>query len=170
MRKLFTSLAICLTVAVSSLSGQVKNAGCYLRMVTPANDELCLENEQVRIDFEFNSANYFVDVTIRNKTDGVLTVDWDKFTVVIEEEADGIVFDDTVMLAKDAPKGAATLVPGSKVTKAVASKEHIELDMAYYTKGWVKKRGTQIIGFLIPVTNEAGETTNYRCEISVSLQ
>ena len=169
MKKILTTVAILLTVAVSSLSGQIKNAGCYLRMVEPENEELSLENDLVRIDFTFSSYNYFCDVTFRNKTGQVLTIDWDKSVVIIEEENDRIIFDDTRMIDKGR-LGTATLAPGTKITKAIASAQHIELEMEYYTKGWVKKRGTQYIGFIFPVTTEDGQTTNCQCKISVSLQ
>ena len=169
MKRILTTAAILLTVACFSLSGQIKNAGCYLRMVEPENEALTYENEQIQIDFEFSSYNYFCDVTFRNKTDKVLTIDWDKCAVIIEEESDRIIFDDTRMINKDA-LGTATLVPGSKITKAIASQQRIELEMEYYTKGWVKKRGTQYIGFFFPVTAEDGTTTNCQCKISVSLQ
>lgn len=168
MRKIAT-LTMALFMGVSCLFGQVKNAGCYLRMVEPENEALCFENDLLRIDFEFNSANYFCDVTFRNITDGVLELDWDKAVVVIEEESDRIIFDDTRMIEKGR-LGTARLAPGTKITKAVASAEHIELEMAYYTRGWVKKRGTQYIGFIFPVTTEDGQTTNCQCKISVSLQ
>lgn len=80
MKKILLGLLLTISVAVH---GQIKNAGCFLRMIEPiANNALSYTNDSVGISFEFNSMNYFVEVTIENHTNEMIAVDWDKFLII----------------------------------------------------------------------------------------
>jgi hypothetical protein len=64
MKKILLGLLLTISVAVH---GQIKNAGCFLRMIDPLeNEALSDTNDSVGISFECNSMNYFVEVTIEN--------------------------------------------------------------------------------------------------------
>lgn len=147
---------------------QIKNSGCYLRMVEPKSETLSFENDTVKVSFSFNSMNYFCDITVKNNSKEVISIDWDKFTMIMEGKSYPIIFDNTVMIKKDDPKGSNTIAPETTLSKSIAPTEYIELEMPLYNKGWVKKRGVQEIGFIIPIM--CGETTKYyTCRISISL-
>jgi hypothetical protein len=148
---------------------QVKNAGCFLRMVSPENNELSMENDSVKISFSFDSMNFFCKVSIQNKTSEVIEVDWDKFIMVMEGKSQPILFENTPIYKKDDPKGTTPIVPETSLDKWIAPVEYIELEMSLYNKGWVKKHGDQEIGFLIPLVY--GEKAKYyNCKISVSIK
>lgn len=149
---------------------QVKNAGCYLRMEKPVkSDTLSVEDENIKISFVFNSYNYFCKISIQNKTDAPISIDWDKFIMVLEGESHQILFDNTQMINKDSPKGESVIAPQSQLSRNIAPVSYIELNLSLYRKGWVKKYGTQEIGFVIPmIINDS--LKYYNCTISVSLQ
>lgn len=166
MRKIL--FVLLLTIPVIGFS-QVKNAGCFLRMVSPENKELAIENDSLKISFYFDSMNYFCKMSIQNKTSEVVSVDWDKLLMIMEGKSQPILFEETVMIKKDNPKGTTPIAPGTSLDKRIAPIEYIELDMPLYNKGWVKKHGDQEIGFLIPILYEE-KIKYYRCTISVSIK
>lgn len=150
---------------------QTKNAGCFLRMVSPerSNGDLIMENDSIKITFDFDAMNYFCKVAIKNNTNEVISVNWDKFIMVMEGNSLPILFEDTRMINKDDPKGSTPIVPGTSLVKRVAPIEYIDLEMPLYNKGWVKKHGDQEIVFLIPIVY--GEKLEYyTCKISISLK
>lgn len=147
---------------------QTKNSGCYLRMVEPKSETLSFENDTVKISFSFNSMNFFCDITVKNNSKEIINVDWDKFAMIMEGKSYPIIFDNTVMIKKDDPKGSSTIAPETTLSKSIAPTEYIELEMPLYNKGWVKKRGNQEIGFVIPIV--CGNIVKYyTCKISISL-
>ena len=167
MRKLILMLFAIIPVVGFS---QVKNAGCFLRLEKPyQSDTLSMENDSVKISFRFNSLNYFCELSIENKTNEVVLVDWDKFLMVMEGESLPVLFEDTQMINKDGSKGQTPIAPETKLVRSVAPIDYIDLDMSLYNKGWIKKRGDQEIGFMIPVVF-GDQTKNYHCSISVSLK
>lgn len=126
---------------------QVRNAGCILRLEKPyQSDTLSMENDSVKISFRFNSPNYFCELSIENKTNEVVFVDWDKLLMVMEGESLPILFEDTRMINKDGSKGQTPIAPETKLVRSVAPIDYIDLNMALYNKGWIKKHGDQEIG------------------------
>ena len=73
------------------------------------------------------------------------------------------------MINKDGSKGQTPIAPETKLVRSVAPIDYIDLDMSLYNKGWIKKRGDQEIGFMIPVVF-GDQTKYYHCSISVSLK
>lgn len=167
MRKLILMLFVIIPVVGFS---QVKNAGCFLRLEKPyQSDTLSMENDSVKISFRFNSLNYFCELSIENKTNEVVLIDWDKFLMIMEGESLPILFEDTQMINKDGSKGQTPIAPKTKTVKSIAPVDYIDLNMALYNKGWIKKHGDQEIGFMIPVLFD-GNTKYYHCSISVSMK
>lgn len=167
MRKLILILFAIIPVVGFS---QVKNAGCFLRLEKPyLSDTLSMENDSVKISFRFNSLNYFCELSIENKTNEVVLIDWDKFLMVMEGESLPVLFEDTRMINKDGSKGQTPIAPETKLVRSVAPIDYIDLNMSLYNKGWIKKRGDQEIGFMIPVVF-GDQTKYYHCSISVSLK
>ena len=109
MRKLILILFAIIPVVGFS---QVKNAGCFLRLEKPyQSDTLSMENDSVKISFRFNSLNYFCELSIENKTNEVVLIDWDKFLMVMEGESLPVLFEDTRMINKDGSKGQTPIAP-----------------------------------------------------------
>lgn len=152
----------------TSVFSQVKNAGCYLRMVEPENSELFMENDSVKISFTFNDWNYFCNINVENKTNDVISIDWDKFILILESESHKILFDDTILLNKHEPKGKSSIAPKTSLSKNIAAIEYIDLEMPLYNKRWIKKHGSQEIDFIIPIYF-GEQIKNYNCKISVSI-
>lgn len=164
-------LCILLLLAASTICawGQVQNAGCTLRLIEPVqSDNLAHETDQFSVSFEFNSFNFFVGLTVRNKSEEPIAIDWDKFTMILEGESEPIIFDDTVMALKGQAKGCTIVAPGTYVSRNIGATEYIELELPLYRKKDVKKYGAQQIGFLVPIVSN-GQTALHRYTIEVSL-
>ena len=86
-------------------------------------------NDSVKISFRFNSLNYFCELSIENKTNEVVLVDWDKFLMVMEGESLPVLFEDTQMINKDGSKGQTPIAPETKLVRSVAPIDYIDLDM-----------------------------------------
>lgn len=152
-------LSVCLTA-----NAQIKNAGCFLRMVEPIkSDTLAYSNDSVQISFTFNNMNYFVEVEVKNKTNEIISVDWDKFLIINGTTSKPIIFDDTVIALKDVPKGKSQIAPMTKIYKSIMAKDNIEYPIALYSKKYVKIRPCQI-GFIVPIEYANGHK-DYKCTI-----
>lgn len=158
-------LGLLLTISLAG-HGQIKNAGCFLRMIEPIeSNTLSYTNDSVGISFEFNSMNYFVEVTIENHTNEMIAVDWDKFLIIDGNTSQPIIFDDTVIAFKDVPKGKSQVAPKTKVYRKITARDNIEYPTPFYTKKYIKIRPRQI-GFLVPIDYE-NRSESYKCVIEV---
>ena len=168
MKRVMTAI-VCLLVAVQGW-GQVKNAGCTLRLIEPETtaEDLTWENDTVKVKFEFNAMNYFVCVNVWNKTQKTISVDWDKFLIIDENTSSSIIFDDTIMLLKDQPKGSSSIAPGTMIWKNVTDPSNVEYNLVLYRKKDIKKYGNKHIGFLVPIVS-GDSTTEYRFTVEISL-
>ncbi len=152
-------MSVCLTA-----NAQVKNAGCFLRLVEPIkSDTLAYSNDSVQISFTFNNMNYFVEVEVKNKTNDMIAVDWDKFLIVNGTTSKPVIFDDTVIALKDVPKGKSQIAPKTKIYKSIMAKDNIEYPIALYSKKYVKMRPCQI-DFVVPIDYANGHK-DYKCTI-----
>lgn len=168
MKRIMTAI-VCLLVAVQGW-GQVKNAGCTLRLIEPETtaEDLTWENDTVKVKFEFNAMNYFVCVNVWNKTQKTISVDWDKFLIIDENTSSSIIFDDTIMLLKDQPKGSSSIAPGTMIWKNVTDPSNVEYNLVLYRKKDIKKYGNKHIGFVVPIVS-GDSTTEYRFTVEISL-
>ena len=168
MKRVMTAI-VCLLVAVQGW-GQVKNAGCTLRLIEPETtaEDLTWENDTVKVKFEFNAMNYFVCVNVWNKTQKTISVDWDKFLIIDENTSSSIIFDDTIMLLKDQPKGSSSIAPGTMIWKNVTDPSNVEYNLVLYRKKDIKKYGNKHIGFVVPI-GSGDSTTEYRFTVEISL-
>lgn len=168
MKRIMTAI-VCLLVAVQGW-GQVKNAGCTLRLIEPETtaEDLTWENDTVKVKFEFNAMNYFVCVNVWNKTQKTISVDWDKFLIIDENTSSSIIFDDTIMLLKDQPKGSSSIAPGTMIWKNVTDPSNVEYNLMLYRKKDIKKYGNKHIGFVVPIVS-GDSTTEYRFTVEISL-
>lgn len=161
MRNIILGLFLSVCLATNA---QVKNAGCYLRMVEPVKSgTLTYTNDSINISFTFNSLNYFVEVEVENHTQETIAVDWDKFLIINGKTSKPIIFDDTVIALKDAPKGKSQIAPNTKAYKSVMPKDNIEYPTTLYSKKYVKMRPCQI-GFIVPIEYANG-CKDYKCII-----
>lgn len=168
MKRVMTAI-VCLLVAIQGW-GQVKNAGCTLRLIEPETtaEDLTWENDTVKVKFEFNAMNYFVCVNVWNKTQKTISVDWDKFLIIDENTSSSIIFDDTIMLLKDQPKGSSSIAPGTMIWKNVTDPSNVEYNLVLYRKKDIKKYGNKHIGFVVPIVS-GDSTTEYRFTVEISL-
>ena len=168
MKRIMTAI-VCLLVAVQSW-GQIQNAGCTLRLIEPATtaEDLAWENDTVKVKFEFNAMNYFVCVNVWNKTQEIISVDWDKFLIIQGGSSSSIIFDDTVLLLKDQPKGSSSIAPGTMIWKKVTAPSNVEYNLELYRKKDIKKYGNRQIGFVVPIVY-GDSTTEYRFTVEISL-
>ena len=168
MKRVMTAI-VCLLVAVQGW-GQVKNAGCTLRLIEPETtaEDLTWENDTVKVKFEFNAMNYFVCVNVWNKTQKTISVDWDKFLIIDENTSSSIIFDDTIMLLKDQPKGSSSIAPGTMIWKNVTDPSNVEYNLVLYRKKDLQKYGNKHIGFVVPIVS-GDSTTEYRFTVEISL-
>ena len=168
MKRVMTAI-VCLLVAVQGW-GQVKNAGCTLRLIEPETtaEDLTWENDTVKVKFEFNAMNYFICVNVWNKTQKTISVDWDKFLIIDENTSSSIIFDDTIMLLKDQPKGSSSIAPGTMIWKNVTDPSNVEYNLVLYRKKDIKKYGNKHIGFVVPIVS-GDSTTEYRFTVEISL-
>lgn len=150
MRKMAAILWLCLLSTLAS--AQVKNAGCQLRLSEPiSSNDLRWENDSLKVQFEFNEMNFFVCVSVWNKTKETISIDWDRFLMIQGKASYPIIFDDTYMIQKDQPKGKSLIAPDTMIWKNVSTANNVEYNMELYTKRDVKKAGSRKIGFIIPV-------------------
>lgn len=165
--KQLTTICCLLLAGWISVSAQVKNNGCYFRLVEPIqSDTLLYETEQLTISFGFSSSS-FVALYIQNKSDDLIEINWDKFVMIIEGKSYPIIFDDTIMAFKNQPKGCNAIAPKSRIYKKISVAEYIDLGLSLYTKGRIKKYGNQRMGFIVPIVSN-GETVNYNCTVEIS--
>lgn len=166
MRDFLVSLL--LLVGVSAMA-QVKNNGCYLRLIEPVqSDTLEYTNGDVRVSFDFDSGAYFVRVEVENLTDEMISLDWDKFLITGENSSHAIIFDDTRAALKDSPKGVARIAPHTHVSKKITKAENAEYPLPLYQKKYVKLRPAYI-GFIIPI-EKGGEAVGVKCAIQATLK
>ena len=133
-------------------------------MVEPVkSDTLAYTNDSISISFTFNSLNYFVEIEVGNNTNSMIAIDWDKFLIINGTTSKPIIFDDTVIALKDAPKGKSQIAPKTKIYKSIMAKDNIEYPIALYSKKYVKMRPCQI-GFIVPI-EYANEQKDYKCTI-----
>ncbi|WP_373799137.1 hypothetical protein [Bacteroides heparinolyticus] len=160
-------LAIILSIlCLVPMAAQVKVAGCYLRMVEPVKSEtLKLVNDTIEVEFGFDNLNFFIDLGIKNLTGQPIEIDWDKTMLLSGESSYPIVFDDTILISKNSPRGKTTIPPKSKIYKKVSSDTNVEYNIPLFKKKSVKKYGAHKVGVYLYVN-----ATGYRCVFEATLE
>lgn len=167
MRKMAATVGLCLIITLAS--AQVKNAGCQLRLSEPiSSNDLTWQNDSIKVQFEFNEMNYFVCLSVWNKTQETISIDWDKFLMIQGKASYPILFDDTVLLQKDQSKGKSQIASGTMIWKNISPVSNVEYNIELYTKKDVKKFGSRQIGFIIPIVSR-DQTTEYKFTIDVTM-
>lgn len=157
-------MVILLAIVGLCANAQDKINGCYLRMIEPVvSDTLVATNGIVKVFVDFDSGTYFANLAIENLTDSVIEVDWDKFLMLGENSSHEIIFDDTVVLLANNPKGSTPIAPHTKIRKSITHKENLNYPSKLVQKKYAKLRPTKI-GFLIPIVQN-GETTYFQCMV-----
>jgi hypothetical protein len=116
MKKTFYFLAI----IISGLSfGQSTDYGKFhIELIEPAaQSDLSWNNEDVKISYR--PTDFFWTVKIENISNKKITVDWDKSTFVINKKSSGVVFDTTVKLLVNQPKGNEIIPANSMIEKKI---------------------------------------------------
>lgn len=143
-------------------NAQDKIAGCYFRMTEPIiSDTLSVSNDTIKVSIEYDNMAYFAKVSIENLTDEMIEIDWDKFLMLGSKDSKEIIFDDTVMLLANNPKGTSLIAPHTKIRKSIIPKENAQHSRKLFEKKYAKIRPTKI-GYLIPVVKN-GDTKYFKC-------
>src|SRR5690606_14064435 len=102
------------------LSGQTFDVGKKINVV---------QQHETKTNFgtiTFKPSLYFWKVNIENTTSENVIIDWDKTTFVIQGKSSGVVFNDTIKMLINQPKGKEVIAPNSTLTKEIYPKEKAE--------------------------------------------
>lgn len=97
--------------------GQEKYAGCVIEQTTPGANNMVWENDSIK--FTFSPTDLFWSIKIENKTKANVECDWDKTLFIRNKKSSGIVFDNTIRMQKDAPKGTSIIASGTEISKSI---------------------------------------------------
>lgn len=156
---LFALLAITLTAL--NVNAQHKWGGCNIEQTTTNSNGLIWEDENVK--FTFYPTDLFWSVTIENKSSGKLTCLWDEVLFIINKKSSKIVFDDTVRLKKDDPKGESVIASETEIRKEIYPVDlwwdsSIGGAQYIFKKRLIKKYGEMNIKLVFPLVSESGKT------------
>lgn len=150
MNRIF--LVICsLFVFSFSIDAQVKESGCIIEQTTPGANDMIWENDSLK--FSFVPTSYFWTVRIENKTSNKMICDWDKVLFIYDKTTSGIVFDDTIELKKNDPKGTSIIAPNTILRKDIFPIESWgEYGLSpVFLRQLIKKWGEDKISIVIPI-------------------
>lgn len=131
--------------------GQEKYAGCVIEQTTPGANNMVWENDSIK--FTFSPTDLFWSIKIENKTKANVECDWDKTLFIRNKKSSGIVFDNTIRMQKDAPKGTSIIASGTEISKSIFPLENWWETGAYpvFKKKSIKKEGNMIIRLIFPI-------------------
>lgn len=149
MKRIF--VCICLIMSLVVAKGQEKYAGCVIEQTTPGANNMVWENDSIK--FTFSPTDLFWSIKIENKTKANVECDWDKTLFIRNKKSSGIVFDNTIRMQKDAPKGTSIIASGTEILKSIFPLENWWETGAYpvFKKKSIKKEGNMIIRLIFPI-------------------
>lgn len=116
MKKLLFSIAIGLT-------------GLMTAQVTEFGKVQVTQVSEAKTDFAeitYEPTYFFWRVYIKNTTGENITVDWDKTTFVVGDRSGGVVFEETIKMMMDQPKGTEVVAPNATLYKKIYPRTHAE--------------------------------------------
>lgn len=148
MKKIFLLLMILPFFAYS----QEKESGCFIEQTTLGANGMIWENDSIK--FKVSPSNYFWNVSIENKTNSTAICDWDNTLFICNKKSSGIIFNNTIGLQKNSPKGSENIASGTIITKKIFPVENWKGEDIYpvFKKKYIKKEGDMIIRLIFPVS------------------
>lgn len=133
-------------------NAQEEWSGCLISMTNPQSNDCKFENDSVSISFR--PRDLFWTVKIENKYSNKITCNWDDVLFNIEDKTSGIVFDNTIKLKMNDPKGKSTILTGSVETKEIFPIANwTEYGAEYiFKKRSIKKNGPVSVTILLPIS------------------
>ena len=150
MNRVFPLIGLLIALSFAA-NAQVKESGCIIEQTTPGANDMIWENDSLK--FSFVPTSYFWTVRIENKTSDKIICDWDNVLFIYDKTTSGIVFDDTIELKKNDPKGTSTIVPNTILRKDIFPIESWgEYGLSpVFLRQLIKKWGEDKISIIIPI-------------------
>lgn len=170
MKKIFLLLTLICFFAFTNnkVMAQWKTSGCIVEQTTPNADGLVWENDSIK--FKFSPYTYSWGIRIENKSNISISVLWDEVLFVRAKRSSNIIFDDTIMLYIDKPKGESIIAGGTLITKSILPRDVVyngSISPIFY-KSTIKKEGPMNIRLIFPVMVE-NQKRIYEFTFTVSL-
>lgn len=152
MKSILSYLILFFTIALCT-NAQTKYGGCCIEQIAPNSNDFVWENDSLK--FTFVPSNYFWKVTIENKTDTKASCLWDETLFIRGKESSGIVFNNTIGLKKNDPKGESIIPAKSQITKSIYPLRRWDGEVypVFYKKD-IKKQGDLSIRLIFPISFE----------------
>lgn len=166
MRKTF--LLLVFAFAMMSVKGQEKYAGCIIEQTTPGANNMIWENDSIK--FSFSPTDLFWTITIENKTNSKIECDWDNTLFIRNKKSSGIVFDNTIKMLKNEPKGTSVIASKTEISKSIFPLENWWDTGAYpvFKKKSIKKEGNMVVRLIFPIKYK-DSSREYEFSFSISI-
>ena len=161
---LFAILSFCLTVKAQ----EYKYSGCIIEQTTPNSNGMVWENDSLK--FTFTPTDMFWKIKIENKTKEKAICDWDNTMFIRNKKSSGIIFDNTIRIKKDEPKGTSVIASETEILKEIFPLENWWDTGAYpvFKKKSIAKEGDMIVRLIFPISfGEKAKDYEFSFNISV---
>jgi len=144
-------LVLMFTILFINTYSQQKHGGCCIEQITPNSNDFTWENDSLK--FTFAPSNYFWKVTIENKTNTKAVCLWDETLFIRGKESSAIVFNNTIRLKRNDPKGESIIPSKSEIIKSIYPLNRWDGDVypVFYKKD-IKKQGDLNIRLIFPIS------------------
>lgn len=127
-------------VSVAAFGQSVDYGKFNFEMVKPSGQsDLSWSNDDVKISYA--PTDYFWTVKIENISRDKITLDWDKSTFVINKKSSGIVFNTTVKMFINQPKGIEVIPPNAMIVKKIYPQSSANFMYPLFFKRDIEKFG-----------------------------
>lgn len=167
MKSTFLLLSI-LCVCTIAKAQEYKYAGCIIEQTTPNSNGMVWEDDSVK--FTFTPTDMFWKIKIENKTNEKIICDWDNTLFIRNKKSSGIVFDNTIRINKDEPKGTSAIASETELLKKIFPLENWWGTGAYpvFKKKSIVKEGDMVVRLIFPVIyGEKSKDYEFSFKISV---
>jgi hypothetical protein len=162
-------LVIALILLAFSSHAQYKYSGCCFELKNGSSNEKGLIWENDSVKFTIDPTDYFWGITIENKLKIKQTVLWDDCVFAVNGKSSAIVFDNTIKLMIDNPKGESIIIPETSIKKKIypAEKCRIATNPVYY-KSDLKNTGPSNVKLMI-ATKAGDDNKEYSFDVKISI-
>lgn len=162
-------LAIALILLVFPSHAQYKYSGCCFEFENGLSNEKGLIWENDSIKFTIRPTDYFWGITIENKLKIKQIILWDDCVFAINGKSSAIIFDNTIKLMMDNPKGESIVIPETSIKKKIypAEKWRTTANPVYY-KSDLKKKGPSNVKLMF-ATKAGEDKKEYSFDVKISI-
>jgi hypothetical protein len=146
---------------------EYKYAGCLIEQTTPNANGMVWENDSLK--FTFSPTDFFWNVKIENKTSEKVVCDWDNTLFIRNKKSSGIVFDNTIRIKKDEPKGTSIIAPGTEISKEIFPLENWDMGVySVFKKKSIAKEGDMIVRLIFSMY-QGEQAKDYEFSFNISV-